>query len=336
VTFDQIIGDLKNKIYYPVYFLTGEEPYYIDLISDYIENNVLTEEEKEFNQTIIYGRDVDVPTIISYAKRFPMMANYQVVIVKEAQDIDKPKPKIEELTSYVENPLSSTILVINYKYKKLDGRKKLAKLIAKKGVLFESKKLYQDKVQSWITNYIQEKGLSITPKAGALLAEYLGTDLGKIVNEISKLTINLADGGKIDDALIEKNIGISKDYNVFELQDALGRRDILKANRIANYFAANPKENPLIKTIIVLYKYFSSTLLYHRLKNKSKNNVASKLSINPFFVKGYEVAARSYSIANIVRIISYLREYDLKSKGVDSISATDGELLKELIYKILH
>ena len=336
MTFDQIIGDLKNKIYYPVYFLTGEEPYYIDLISDYIENNVLTEEEKEFNQTIIYGRDVDVPTIISYAKRFPMMANYQVVIVKEAQDIDKPKPKIEELTSYVENPLSSTILVINYKYKKLDGRKKLAKLIAKKGVLFESKKLYQDKVQSWITNYIQEKGLSITPKAGALLAEYLGTDLGKIVNEISKLTINLADGGKIDDALIEKNIGISKDYNVFELQDALGRRDILKANRIANYFAANPKENPLIKTIIVLYKYFSSTLLYHRLKNKSKNNVASKLSINPFFVKGYEVAARSYSIANIVRIISYLREYDLKSKGVDSISATDGELLKELIYKILH
>ena len=336
MTYNQIINDLKNKIYYPVYMLTGEESYYIDEISDFIEDNILTEDEKEFNQTIVYGRDVDVNTIISYAKRFPMMANYQVVIVKEAQDLDKPKPKIEELVSYVENPLSSTILVINYKYKKLDGRKKLAKLIAKKGVLFESKKLYQDKVQSWITNYIQEKGLSITPKAGALLAEYLGTDLGKIVNEIGKLTINLPEGGEINDALIEKNIGISKDFNIFELQDALGRKDILKANQIANYFAANPKENPLVKTIIILYGYFVNILHYHRLKDKSRNNVASKLSIKPFFVKNFEVAARSYNIAKVVKIISYLREYDLKSKGVDNISATDGELLKELLYKILH
>ncbi len=316
--------------------LTGEESYYIDQISDFIENNVLTEDEKEFNQSIVYGRDVDVPTIVSYAKRFPMMANYQVVIVKEAQDLDKPKPKIEELVSYIENPLPSTILVINYKYKKLDGRKKLAKLIAKKGVLFESKKLYQNQVQSWITKYIQDKGLSITPKAGALLSEYLGNNLGKIVNEIGKLTINLPEGREIDDVLIEKNIGISKDFNIFELQDALARKDVLKANQIANYFTANPKENPLIKTIILLYGYFSNILFYHRLKDKSRNNVSAKVGVHPFFVKDLEVAARSYNIAKVVKIISYLREYDLKSKGVDNISATEGELLKELMYKILH
>jgi len=336
VTFEQIISDLKKKIYYPVYLLTGEESYYIDRISDFIENNVLTEEEKEFNQSIIYGRDVDVPTIISYAKRFPMMSNYQVVIVKEAQDLDKPKPKMEELVSYVENPLSSTILVLNYKYKKVDKRKKFAKLIAKKGVFFESKKLYDNQVQSWITNYIQNKNLKITPKASALLAEYLGTDLGKIANEVGKLTINLKEGEEINDILIEKNIGISKDYNIFELQKALAQRDIVKANRIANYFAANPKDNPIVKTIIILYNYFSSILLYHRLKDKSRNNVAAKLGINPFFVKDYEIAARNYNIAKVVKIISYLREYDLKSKGVDNISATDGELLKELLFKILH
>lgn len=316
--------------------LTGEEPYYIDQISDFIENNVLTDGEKEFNQSIIYGRDVDVPTIVSYAKRYPMMANYQVVIVKEAQDLDKPKPKIEELISYVEKPLPSTILVINYKYKKIDGRKKFAKLIAKKGVFFESKKIYENQVQGWITGYIEKQGLRVTPKASALLAEYLGLDLGKIVNEIGKLTINLQPGSEINDMLIEKNIGISKDYNIFELQEAISRRDILKANQIINYFAANPKDNPLVKTIILLYGYFSKVLMYHRLKDKSRSNAAASLNVNPFFLKGYELAARNYSIAKVVKIISYLREYDLKAKGVDNISATDGELYKELMYKILH
>ncbi len=332
MNFEQILGDLKNKIYYPVYFLAGEEAYYIDEISDFIEDNVLTDTEKEFNQTIIYGRETDVLSIISFAKRYPMMANYQVVIVKEAQDIQK----IEELISYLENPLDSTLLVINYKYKKVDKRKSFFKQIDKKGVLFESKKLYDNQIAGWINNYVREKGYDITPKASAMLTEFLGTDLSKVVNEISKLILNVPEKATINDELVERNIGISKDFNIFELQNAIGTRNVLKTNQIANYFAANPKENPLVKTVTILFGYFSKLLIYHQLKDKSRNSVASALSVNPFFVKDYQTAARNYSFQKLTRIISYLREYDLKSKGVDNISTTDGELLKELLFKILH
>ena len=261
MTFDQIIDKLKNKIYYPVYFLAGEEAYYIDEISDYIEKNVLTDTEKEFNQTIIYGRDTSVPAIISAAKRYPMMANYQVVIIKEAQDVQK----IEELEHYVENPLQSTLLVINYKYKKIDKRKTFSKLVEKKGVLFESKKLYDNQVPEWINNFVSQRGYRITPKATAMLSEYLGTDLSKIVNEISKLILNIPAKAEINENLVEQNIGISKDFNIFELQNALGTRNIVKANQIANYFAASPKENPLVKTILMLFSYFTKLLIYHQL-----------------------------------------------------------------------
>lgn len=329
---EQIINDLKNKIYYPVYFLGGEEAFYIDEISGFIEKNVLTDTEKEFNQTVIYGRETDVPSIISYAKRYPMMANYQVVIVKEAQDVNK----IEELSSYIKNPLNSTLLVINYKYKKIDKRKSFAKLIDKKGVLFESKKLYDNHVPGWITNYVQQKGYKITPKACMILADFLGTDLGKIVNEISKLILNIPENSEITDELIEQNIGISKDFNVFELQNAIGKKEIFKANQITWYFAANPKENPFVKTIIILYGYFSKLLIYHQLKDKSQNSVAAALSIHPFFVKDYQTAARNYNHKKLTNIISYLHEYDLKVKGVDNVSTTEGELLKELLYKVLH
>ena len=332
MTFDQIIGDLRNKIYRPVYFLYGEEPYYIDEISNFIENNVLTDIEKEFNQTIIYGRDTNADVIISNAKRFPMMANYQVVIIKEAQYVDK----IEELDSYLENPLDSTLLVINYKYKKIDKRKSIYKKISKKGILFESPKVYENKIPGWISNYVGKKGYSITPKASIMLTEFLGTNLSKIVNEIGKLLINIPKNSQIDDVLIEKNIGISKDFNIFELQKALGTKNVLKANQIAHYFAANPKENPLIKTIVLLFSYFSKLLVYQQLKDKSSRNAAAELGINPFFVKDYETAARYYSFQKLTRIISYLKEYDLKSKGVGSVSATGGELLKELLFKILH
>jgi DNA polymerase-3 subunit delta len=332
MNFEQIIGDLKNKIYYPVYFIAGEEPYYIDEISDYIEGNVLTDIEKEFNQTVIYGRETDVQAIISYAKRYPMMANYQVVIVKEAQDVQK----IEELISYLENPLDSTLLVINYKYKKIDKRKSFFKQIDKKGVLFESKKLYDNQIAGWINSYVRERGYDITPKASAMLTEFLGADLSKVVNEISKLILNIPDKATINDELVERNIGISKDFNIFELQNAIGTRNILKANQIANYFAANPKENPLVKTITILFGYFSKLMIYHQLKDKSRNNAASALSINPFFVKDYLVASRNYNFQKLTKIISYLKEYDLKSKGVNNISTTDGELLKELLFKILH
>ena len=332
MNFEQILNDLKNKIYYPVYFLAGEESYYIDEISDFIEDHVLTDVEKEFNQTVIYGRETDVLSIISNAKRYPMMANYQVVIVKEAQEIKN----IDELLPYIDSPLDSTLLVINYKYKKIDKRKSFFKQVDKKGVLYESKKLYDNKIAAWINNYVKEKGYEITPKACAMLTEFLGTNLSKVVNEISKLIINVPEKAIINDELVERNIGISKDFNIFELQSAIGTRNVLKANQIVNYFAANPKENPLVKTVTILFGYFSKLMIFHQLKDKSRNNVASALSINPFFVQDYQVAAKNYSLQKLISIIALLKEYDLKSKGVNNISTSDGELLKELLFKILH
>ncbi|MCX6267865.1 MAG: DNA polymerase III subunit delta [Bacteroidetes bacterium] len=332
ISFENLLSDLKNQIYHPVYLLYGEESYFIDAVSDYIEHNVLSDLEKEFNQTIVYGKDSNVFTLMGYAKRFPMMANYQVLIVKEAQDLDK----IEELQAYVENPLTSTILVLCYKYGKLDKRKALFKAIEKQGVTFESAKLYDNKIPDWINEYLRQRKYGITPKAAALLTEFLGADLGKIVNEIQKLLINIPAGAQINEEYVEKNIGISKDFNVFELQKALGRKEVVKANQIILYFAANPRENPLVKVIPILSSFFSKVLLYHYLPDKSKNTVAAALGVSPFFVADYQQAARSFPPGKTVAVISLMREYDLKSKGVDSASATDGELMKELIFKILH
>jgi DNA polymerase III subunit delta len=334
MSFETILNDLHNKIYYPVYFLYGEEAYFIDEISDYIEKNVLSESEKEFNQTIIFGKDTNVPTLISYARRFPMMANYQVIIVREAQDIDK----IEDLIPYVEKPVKSTLLVFCYKYEKIDGRKSFYKTIQKTGVLFESPRIYDDRIPEWIHQYVKKMNYTITPKACTLLAEFLGNDLSKIVNEIGKLIINIPAGGEITEEYIERNIGISKDFNVFELQKALGRKDVYKANQIIRYFASNPRENPLVKVIPILYSFFSKTLIFHHLADKSRNNAAASLSVNPFFLTDYQVTAKNYSVGKLVSIISVLREYDLKAKGVDnnSTNVPDGELMKELVFKILH
>jgi DNA polymerase-3 subunit delta len=339
MTFDQIIADIENKIYRPVYFLSGDEPYYIDEISDQIEEKVLNETEKEFNQTVVYGRDVDMETIISNAKRFPMMANYQVVIVREAQDIKdirRSPAVLEKLDAYIKNPLKSTILVFCYKYHKVDKRKAVFKNIQKNGVLFASTKLYDDKVPAWITNYCRKNNYSITPKAGYLLSEYIGSNIGKLVNELSKIMINLPKGSTIDEDAIQDNIGISKDYNIFELQSAFGTKDVVKSNRIINNFAANPKDNPFVRTIASLFGYFNKILMYHGIKDKSQKNVASVLSIHPFFVKEYTTAARNYSREKVERIMSYLRTYDMKFKGVGNASTTEGELLKELTYLILH
>jgi DNA polymerase III subunit delta len=331
-SFESILTDLKNKVYYPVYFLYGEEPFFIDAISDSIEKNILTDLEKEFNQTIIYGKDTNVPTLVSYARRFPMMANYQVIIVKEAQDLDK----IEELAGYMDNPLSSTLLVLCYKYEKIDRRKSFYKSVEKSGVLFESGRLYDNQIPEWISNYVRKHGYAISAKASALLSEFLGADLAMIVNEISKLMINLAPGQEITDEYVERNIGISKDFNVFELQKALSKKDVFKANMIINHFASNPKDNPLVKIIPILFNFFSKILIFHHLADKSRNNAASALSVNPFFINDYQLAANNYKPARIAMIISLLREYDLKAKGVDNVSATDGELMKELIFRILH
>ena len=331
---EQIFSDLKNKIYKPIYFLSGDEPYFIDLITKYISDNVLTDAEKSFNQTVLYGKDTEIHTVINSAKRFPMMANHQVIIVKEAQNIKN----IEELIHYAGAPLKSTLLVINYKYKTLDKRKKLYKTIGENGVLFESKKLYDNEVPGWINGYLKNKNKTIDPGAGMLLNEYLGNDLSKIANELDKLIITLPDGEhKINTNHIERNIGISKDYNNFELHKALTQKNVLKANRIVNYFSHNPKNNPFTLTISTLYHFYSKVLAYHFLKDKrNRRNIAATLKINPYFTGDYEKAAKQYNPKKTVEIISLLREYDLKSKGYNNVSTTQGELLKELVYKILH
>ncbi len=327
-----IISDLKKKVYKPVYFLSGEEPYFIDQISDFIEKKVLDENEKEFNQTVLYGRDTDVGTIVGEAKRYPMMSDKMVIIVKEAQNIRN----IEDLDSYIANPLDSTILVICYKYKTLDKRKAFPKTVAKKGILFESKKLYDNKIPDWISAYLKDKKYTVSPKSSQLLTEYLGNDLGKISNELDKLMINLPPGTEITPDHIQMNIGISKDFNTFELNDALTKKDVVKANRIINYFAANSKEHPLVLTISSLNSFFVKLLRYHGLEDKSKESAAKALGVHPFFVGDYIAAARNYPMQKLKAIAGYLREYDLRSKGIDNASADDGALMKELIWKILH
>ena len=333
MTFEEIIRSLKKKQYSPIYFLMGEESFFIDQITDYIIDNALPEAERDFNQTILYGKDTDIATIITTARRFPMMAERQLVVVREAQNIKN----IDQLSSYVQNPLQSTILVINYKYKSLDKRKSFTKEVAKNGILFESKKVYENQIPDWIKNYAGNMNYKIETKASFLLAEFLGNDLGKITNAIEKLTINVNSSKTITPNDIERNIGISKDYNNFELQNALGRKDVFKANQIINYFSTNEKNNPMVVTIAILHSYFSKVLKYYFIKNKTNEKlVASTLHINPYFVKDYKLAAKNYNPKKLVAIIELLREYDLRSKGFGDAGTKHGDLLKELIFKILH
>jgi DNA polymerase-3 subunit delta len=331
VSYEQLINNLKQKKYEPIYFLCGEEPYYIDKIAEYIENNVLDESEKGFNQTILYGKDTDAITIINEAKRFPMMAERQVVIVKEAQYLEK----IDVLNSYLENPTPTTLLVICYKKKGVDKRTAFGKNVSKKTVYFESAKLKDHKVPEWIDAYVKEKKYKIDPKGSIMLSEFLGNDLSKIANEIDKLMLNIPAGEIITPSLIEKFIGISKDYNVFELTKALGEKNVLKANKIVNYFAANPKNNPIIPIIANLHGYFSKVIITLALKNQSENVIASEIGVMPFYVKEYKAASLNYDFRKLVQIIGLLHEYDLKSKGVNN-NQEEGELLKELVFKILH
>ena len=329
---NRIISDLRKRIFHPVYLLSGEEPYFIDLISDIIEDEVLDEAGKEFNLSVLYGRDMDVPTILDYAKRYPMMASHQVVIVKEAQDVKD----LDEIIKYVEKPLNSTILVICHKYKKYDKRKTLAKLIDKKGIFFESNRLYEDKIPGWIKTQVEQAGYTITTKAGIMIAEYLGADLSRIMNELNKVYISLPKGNEINEKLVETNIGISKDYNIFELQNALAKRDVLKCARIVAHFAANSKDNPLVKIVILLYGFFMKIILVQTMSGKPDREIASTAGVSPYFLSDYKTAARNYNSGKLLQIIGLMREYDLKAKGVESGSADDGELTKELIFKILH
>jgi DNA polymerase III subunit delta len=334
MTVQEIIRELKSKIYRPIYLLSGEEPYYPDLISDFIMKNVLSDEEKSFNQTIFYGKDTDSHTLTNAARRYPMMASHQVIILKEAQQMKD----IDNLEIYAKNPLKSTILVINYKHNEFDKRKKLYKLIRDgNGVVFESGRLYENQIPDWIAAWLKSRNGTIDPAACMLLVDYLGTDLGKIANELEKLILSLPENDKrITPLIIERNIGISKDYNTFELQKALAQKNVLKANRIVNYFANNQKTNSIHLTIISLYFFFSKVFTFHFIKDRSRKNLASVLKINPYFLSDYELASKKYDARKTAGIISMLREYDMRSKGFGNLSANEGDLLRELVYKIMH
>ena len=340
MTAAEIIKDLKDRKYKPIYLLHGDEPYFIDEVSNYVEHHLLPEAERGFNQTVLYGKDTDVMTVLGASKRYPMMADYQVVLVKEAQEMkwgteSDDKKAINPLLSYLENPLPSTILVFCYKYGKFDKRKKTYKAIEKSGLIFESGSLYDNKIPAWVESYLTDKGYKIAQQASLMLAEYLGNDLSKIANELDKLMLNVSAGQEITLKHIQDNIGISKEYNVFELQTALAKKDAYKANQIINYFEANPKANPIVLVLGNLNNFFSKVLVYHYVRDKSPQNLAREMGVSPYFIKDYEQAARSYPLGKTVQIISYLREYDLKSKGVES-TTDHGGLMKELVFKILH
>ena len=332
--YEQIINDIDNKIFFPIYFLFGEESFFIDQLTDYIEQYALDERVKEFNQSIVYGRDVSVQDVIDLARRFPMMGNYQLVVVKEAQDIKS----IENLEKYLDSYLDTTILVINYKYKKLDKRKAFYKKLnsTKDVVLFESQRFYDNQIPAWIERITKQLGYGINPVAARLLSDHLGNDLGKIYNEIEKLVINIEAGQSINENDIERNIGISKDFNVFEFQNALGTKNALKAQRIVQYFEANPKEHPLQMITVMLHNYFMKVFLYNQLKNKDSKLIAAEIGVHPFFIKDYKSASAAYPSQKIKQIISEIRSLDLKSKGIGSTEGNDYGELKELVFKIMH
>lgn len=334
MNYESIIQNIKGRKFSPIYFLMGDEGYFIDEITALLEKHILSEEEKSFNQLVLYGKDVGAEEVISAARRYPMMAPFQVVIVKEAQHIRN----IETLSIYADNPMPTTVLVVCYRGKTLDGRKGLAKKLSKNFVLFTAKKLYDNQVPQWIEARLRRQGYTISPKASLMLAEYLGANLSKINNELNKLQLILPKGTKIDASHIQDNIGISKDYNVFELQNSLGVRDIGKVLEIIRYFEANPKNNPLVMIIPILYSFYSRILLLHYLSKEQPNDatLARTIGVNPYFMKDYRVAMRNYSIKQVVDTITLLRTYDMKSKGVNNLSASEGQLLHELILKILY
>jgi DNA polymerase III subunit delta len=331
--FEIILQNLKKKVYHPIYLLQGEEPYFIDEVSDYIEKNVLNENEKSFNQTLFYGKDTDPQSIAEASLRYPMMAERQVIIVKEAQSLRN----IENLAYYAEKPMPSTLLVLNYKYKNLDSRTKLYKAIKAKGVILTAKKMYENQIPGWIERFLKQSGYTILPQASQILADSLGSDLSKMANELKKLMIAVNDTRKITPAHIEKNIGFSKDFNLFELQDALGSKNVHKANQIISYLGANPQQNPIQVTIAVLFGYFSKIFACHFLEDKSEQGVAKTLGGHPFYLRKIIAASKNYTPTKLYEIIGILREYDLKSKGLGVSTLVDpAELQKEMIYKILH
>ena len=334
-TFNQIIADIRNHSFAPIYFLMGEEPFFIDMIADTLEDEVISEDEKAFNQIVMYGADIDsIDQIASAARSFPMMGDRMLVIVKEAQTLEKT---IEGFDKYLPVIPPSTVLCFCYKYKKLDKRKSLAKNIDKKGILFESKKLYDNNMPEWIEGQLSSRGYKATPKALRMIADSLGTDLHRICTELDKLIIKIPKSKTINDEDVEQNIGISKDYNVFELQNAIGRRDVVKATRIINYFGDNPKANPMQATIPILYTYFAKLLKLHTATDKSDSALMSVLGVPYNFLKEYKEAARNYTLNSCVRCVEVLHDFDLKSKGYGvSPNSSVADLYREMLFRLMH
>ena len=335
-TYEEICGEIKARKFYPVYFLMGEEPYFMDRITDLLLNTVLKEDEQDFNRIILYGADSKVTDVLNAARRYPMMSDYQLVVVREAQLIDK----LELLVNYVKNPLQSTILVINYKYKPFDRRKALALAFEKNGILFESKKIPDYKMADYIAQTMRQRSIETERKAAQMLADFLGNDLDVLNRELDKLLILLANQPvkRITPELIERNVGISKDFNNFELQSAMANKHILKANRIAQYFERNPKNHPIQSTLSVLFNYFSNLLICHYATDKTETGLMKTLGFRfPIQVKDFQIGLRNYKAMKVFQAIHEIRLADARSKGIDATSSlTDGDILKELLYKILH
>ena len=335
ISYESICKEIAERKFSPIYVLMGEEPFFIDQITDLLIENVLAEEERDFNQSIFYGADADAVSVINVARRFPMMSEYQLIVVKEAQLMRD----IELLNAYAKHPLSSTVLVINYKYKTLDRRKSLAAAVEKNGILFESKKIPDYKMPGYITGLLQQRSLAIDAKAAQMLSDFLGNDLNRLSKELDKLAIVMAQMGskRVTPELVERNIGISKEYNNFELIKALATKDVLKANRIAQYFEKNPKTNPLQMTLAVLFNYFSNLLIAYYSKDRSEAGLMAALGLRSAFqLKDYQMGMRHYSAMKVFLSIGEIRKADAASKGVDNASASDADLLKELLYKIMH
>lgn len=333
-----ILKDIKSKKYKPVYLLHGEEDYNIDILTQAFEDKVLSESEKSFNMTVWYGKDATAKQVIDSCMRYPMMAPYQLIILKEAQDMKS----LNDLTTYVDNPVPSTVFVIQYKQGTIDMRKSLGKAIKIKGEIFKSKKLYDNEVPKWISSYVSDNGYEIDDQSTLLIADHLGAELSKIANELDKLFILIPKKSKIDSKIIEKHIGISKKYNVFELQDAMASRDMYKAQQIINYFADNPKKNPIVVVISQTFNFFSKLYLSLSYQNQDDTTLAKNLGFSPkneysarFFVRNYRKALNTFSREEIEEAISTINTFDLRSKGVNNASMDGGQLLKEMIFLLL-
>jgi DNA polymerase III subunit delta len=333
----QVLTVLKQKEYAPVYFFQGEEPYYIDLLTSYIEKNVLEASERDFNLTVVYGRDQSMSEILTYARRFPMGSERQVVIVKEAQEMQdlKREEAIRHLEAYVTFPQPATLLVWAYKYKTLDERKPLGKIMARQAVLVHAKKVYANQVGAWITAYVRERKLSITEKATLMLQEFIGNDLTRLAKELTKIHLNLGQDTEIDDAMVQAYVGISRTFNAFELQKSLAQKDVAKAHRIVMHFAANPKNNPAIPLVASLFSFFSKLLLVHHAKDKSVPTLARVLQVSPYFVQDYLLAARCYPLLKVIENIQYLHQADLQLKSVGYPVTPEEQILKELVLRMM-